>query len=95
MAAPSLALGRSQSAPGSHMTSVPAAVLWDMDGTLIDTEPYWIQCEHELVDRYGGRWTDDDAKSIIGFDLMDSAEVLRAKGGVPLRPRHRRQRDGC
>jgi HAD superfamily hydrolase (TIGR01509 family) len=57
-----------------------------MDGTLIDTEPYWIQCEHELVDRYGGRWTDDDAKSIIGFDLMDSAEVLRAKGGVPLRP---------
>jgi HAD superfamily hydrolase (TIGR01509 family) len=57
-----------------------------MDGTLIDTEPYWIHCEHELVDRYGGRWTDDDAKSIIGFDLMDSAEVLRTRGGVPLRP---------
>ena len=68
------------------VSSVPAAVLWDMDGTLIDTEPYWIQCEHELVARYGGRWTDDDAKSIIGFDLMDSAEVLRARGGVPLRP---------
>jgi HAD superfamily hydrolase (TIGR01509 family) len=68
------------------VSSVPAAVLWDMDGTLIDTEPYWIQCEHELVGRYGGRWTDDDAKSIIGFDLMDSAEVLRTRGGVPLRP---------
>jgi HAD superfamily hydrolase (TIGR01509 family) len=57
-----------------------------MDGTLIDTEPYWIQCEHELVGRYGGRWTDEDAASIIGFDLMDSAEVLRNRGGVPLRP---------
>ena len=68
------------------MSSVPAAVLWDMDGTLIDTEPYWIHCEHELVGRYGGRWTDDDAKSIIGFDLMDSAEVLRTRGGVRLRP---------
>jgi HAD superfamily hydrolase (TIGR01509 family) len=68
------------------VSSVPAAVLWDMDGTLIDTEPYWIQCEHELVGRYGGRWTDDDAKSIIGFDLMDSAEMLRTRGGVPLRP---------
>ena len=68
------------------MSSVPAAVLWDMDGTLIDTEPYWIRCEHELVTRHGGTWTDDDALSIIGFDLMDAAEVLRTQGGVALRP---------
>jgi HAD superfamily hydrolase (TIGR01509 family) len=68
------------------VSSVPAAVLWDMDGTLIDTEPYWIRCEHELVARYGGRWSDEDALSIIGFDLMDAAEVLRTRGGVPLRP---------
>jgi HAD superfamily hydrolase (TIGR01509 family) len=57
-----------------------------MDGTLIDTEPYWIRCEHELVARYGGRWTDEDALSIVGFDLMDAAEVLRSRGGVSLRP---------
>ena len=68
------------------MTSVPAAVLWDMDGTLIDTEPYWIRCEHELVATYGGRWTDEDATSIVGFDLLDAAEVIRTRGGVPLRP---------
>ena len=57
-----------------------------MDGTLIDTEPYWIRCEQELVARYGGTWTDEDALSIVGFDLMDSAEVLRTRGGVRLRP---------
>ena len=68
------------------MSSVPAAVLWDMDGTLIDTEPYWIRCEHELVAAYGGQWTDDDATSIVGFDLLDAAEVIRTRGGVPLRP---------
>ena len=33
-----------------------AAVLWDMDGTLVDTEPYWIECEHELVNEFGGTW---------------------------------------
>ena len=70
----------------STVSSVPAAVLWDMDGTLIDTEPYWIRCEHELVATYGGQWTDDDATSIVGFDLLDAAEVIRTRGGVPLRP---------
>jgi HAD superfamily hydrolase (TIGR01509 family) len=65
----------------------PAAVLWDMDGTLVDTEPYWMACEHELVAAYGGQWSDDDARSIIGFDLLDAAAVIRDRGGVPLEPR--------
>ncbi|MEO5900179.1 MAG: HAD hydrolase-like protein, partial [Ilumatobacteraceae bacterium] len=40
----------------------PAAVLWDMDGTLVDTEPYWIACEYALVAEHGnGRWTQDHA----------------------------------
>ena len=64
----------------------PAAVLWDMDGTLVDTEPYWMACEHELVDEFGGTWTEDDARSIIGFDLIDAAVVLRDRGGVDLDP---------
>ena len=64
----------------------PAAVLWDMDGTLVDTEPYWMACEHELVAAFDGTWTDDDARSIIGFDLLDAAVELRDRGGVDLEP---------
>jgi HAD superfamily hydrolase (TIGR01509 family) len=55
-----------------------------MDGTLVDTEPYWMECEHLLVESFGGTWTDDDARSVIGFDLLDAAAVLRARGGVAL-----------
>jgi len=38
-----------------HMTApLPSAVLWDMDGTLVDTEPYWIAEERTLVEQHGG-----------------------------------------
>jgi HAD superfamily hydrolase (TIGR01509 family) len=57
-----------------------------MDGTLVDTEPFWIACEHELVAEHGGIWTSDDAHSIVGSDLLDAAVVLRDRGGVRLEP---------
>ena len=41
-----------------------------------------MAAEHELVDEFGGTWTDADARSIIGFDLLDAAAVLRDRGGV-------------
>ncbi len=64
----------------------PAAVLWDMDGTLVDTEPYWFDIEFELVDEFGGTWTEADAQSLVGFDLLDSAHELRTRGSVRLDP---------
>ena len=64
----------------------PAAVLWDMDGTLVDTEPYWFEAEFELVAEFDGTWTEADARSVVGFDLLDSAHELRTRGGVRLEP---------
>jgi HAD superfamily hydrolase (TIGR01509 family) len=63
---------------------LPAAVLWDMDGTLVDTEPYWIAAEHELVDAHGGTWTHEDAMSLVGNPLLTSAQIIRDRGGVDL-----------
>ena len=61
-------------------------MLWDMDGTLVDTEPYWIACEFDLVEEFGGMWSADDAHSIVGFDLLDAAVEIRTRGSVPLEP---------
>ncbi len=62
------------------------ALLIDMDGTIVDSEPYWIATEHELVESFGGTWGPDDAHSIVGFDLLDAAGELRHRGGVELDP---------
>ncbi len=57
-----------------------------MDGTLVDTEPYWIECEFALVEEFGGTWTEADAHSIVGADLLDAAQTLRDRAGVALDP---------
>jgi len=62
----------------------PAAVLWDMDGTLVDTEPYWIECEFELVEAHGGTWSMDHAHAIVGSDLTESGRYIKEHGGVDL-----------
>lgn len=56
--------------------ALPAAVLWDMDGTLVDTEPYWMRAEHELVKEHGGVWTYEDAQSLVGNALEVSAGII-------------------
>ncbi|ROR90706.1 HAD superfamily hydrolase (TIGR01509 family) [Nocardioides aurantiacus] len=66
--------------------SLPAAVLWDMDGTLVDTEPYWMRCEHALAAKYGGRWSTEDALAVVGGDLVDSATYMREHMGIDRTP---------
>jgi HAD superfamily hydrolase (TIGR01509 family) len=58
-------------------------VLWDMDGTIVDTEPYWIRAEKELVEAHGGTWTTEQATNLVGQALEFSAGQLQ-KAGVRL-----------
>ncbi len=60
--------------------AMPAAVLWDMDGTLVDTEPYWMASEQELVRSFGGTWTHDDGLLLVGQGLWTSAAILQSRG---------------
>jgi HAD superfamily hydrolase (TIGR01509 family) len=66
--------------------ALPAAVLWDMDGTLVDTEPYWIAAERTLVEQHGGVWTDEHAHQLVGNDLLVSAGYIRVHSPIDLTP---------
>jgi len=63
-----------------------AAVLWDMDGTLVDTEPYWVESEFELVAEHGGTWSDEHALNLVGNDLLVSGRYIREHAGIDLEP---------
>lgn len=59
------------------------AVLWDMDGTLVDTEPYWMAAETELMAAHGLEWTHEQAMLMVGNELTTSADIMRSFG-LPL-----------
>lgn len=63
----------------------PAAVLWDMDGTLVDTEPYWLTAETELVHAWGGEWSLEDGLALVGSSLERSSRIIASRG-VQLEP---------
>jgi HAD superfamily hydrolase (TIGR01509 family) len=67
-----------------HRTRAPHAVLWDMDGTLVDTEPAWIEAEFALADTYGAPWSQQDALNLVGNDLLTSAAYIQARMGIGL-----------
>src|SRR3954447_6320654 len=58
------------------------AVLWDMDGLLVDTEPVWTVAEEELAERLGGTWSDELKARIVGTRLEVSVPTILTWYGV-------------
>ncbi|MFF3176863.1 HAD family hydrolase [Streptomyces sp. NPDC057900] len=54
----------------------PAAVLFDMDGTLVDTEVLWWETAREVAAGLGHRLTDADAPEVVGRAVADTAAHL-------------------
>ena len=60
--------------------ALPAAVVWDLDGTVIDSEEYWIIAETEIVESFGGTWSHDDGLAVIGQGLSETALLMQERG---------------
>jgi HAD superfamily hydrolase (TIGR01509 family) len=54
-----------------------------MDGTLVDTEPYWMETEVALADAHGGTWTHEQAMQMVGNDLLTSGRLMRDQVPLP------------
>jgi HAD superfamily hydrolase (TIGR01509 family) len=73
--------------PGRHydrVLSMPAAVIFDLDGVLTDSEQRWNAAKEALVRETGGEWRDEAPSVMMGMSSSEWAEYLRDTLGVPM-----------
>ena len=81
----STALGR-RSTGFSPRHARADAVLFDMDGLLVDSEPLWTIAETELATRLGGTWNDEVKSACVGHRLDQAVPIILTYYGVPQTP---------
>lgn len=64
----------------------PFGVLFDMDGTLIDTEPFWQRSEEAIVAQYGKTFTEEEGLDLIGKPIDHAARTIVESKNLPLDP---------
>jgi HAD superfamily hydrolase (TIGR01509 family) len=65
---------------------VTRALVFDLDGVLLDSEQVWNEAKEELVREQGGRWHEDAPRRMMGMSSPEWAAYLRDELGVPLDP---------
>jgi HAD superfamily hydrolase (TIGR01509 family) len=65
---------------------VKRAVVFDLDGVLVDSEPVWDAVRRTFVRDHGGRWVDGATQDMMGMSAPEWSQYLRDRLGVALPP---------
>jgi HAD superfamily hydrolase (TIGR01509 family) len=58
------------------------AVIFDMDGLLVDSEPVWDDAHRRLADETGTPWTEDDHQAVMGVSTQEWADYTIERHGL-------------
>jgi beta-phosphoglucomutase-like phosphatase (HAD superfamily) len=62
------------------------AVVFDLDGVIVDSETVWDGARRAVVAETGGSWRDDATRAMMGLSSHEWSRYLRDELGVPLPP---------
>jgi HAD superfamily hydrolase (TIGR01509 family) len=63
-----------------------AAVIFDLDGVLVDSEAVWDDVRREFVEQNGGRWHEQAQRDMMGMSSVEWSRYVRDRLGVELEP---------
>lgn len=62
------------------------AVVFDLDGVIVDSERTWDEVRRAVTRDHGGTWADDTTRAMMGMSTPEWAEYLATARGVRLSP---------
>ena len=63
------------------------AVVFDLDGILIDSEHVWDEVRQQLAEERGGRWTENASRDMMGMSSIEWSRYMRDVVGLAEEPR--------
>jgi len=64
----------------------PAAVIFDLDGVIMDSEVLWNEAKRAVVQEWGGRWRDDAPRTMMGMSAPEWSRYMREELAVDREP---------
>src|SRR6185436_245576 len=77
---------RQRPPPSSAGTSGLTAVIFDLDGVLVDSEQAWDQARRDVVDAHGGAWKDSATRDMLGMSSKEWPVYVVEQLGARLTP---------
>ena len=65
---------------------MPAAVIFDMDGVLVDSEAVWDDVRKRFVEQRGGHWHEGAQRDMMGMSSVEWSRYVRDRLGVDMDP---------
>jgi HAD superfamily hydrolase (TIGR01509 family) len=62
------------------------AVVFDLDGVLVDSEAVWDEVRRRFVEENGGHWHDDAQRDMMGMSSVEWSRYVHDRLGVPMEP---------
>jgi HAD superfamily hydrolase (TIGR01509 family) len=59
------------------------AVVFDLDGVLLDTEELWDEARREIAEERGGHWREDAQRAMMGMSSREWSQYMHDEIGVP------------
>ena len=59
------------------------AVVFDLDGVLVDTEELWDKARRQIAEERGGRWPEDGQRAMMGMSSQEWSPYMHEELGVP------------
>jgi HAD superfamily hydrolase (TIGR01509 family) len=72
--------------PAASAEGGVAAVIFDLDGVIVDSEAVWDDVRHEFVAERGGRWHENAQRDMMGMSSVEWSQYLRDRLGVDMKP---------